>query len=279
MALSLSSTVTLSDGNKIPMLGLGVFMSKDGEEVYNAVRAAIDAGYRHIDTAAAYNNEASVGRAIRDCGVPREQLFVTTKLWNDHVRAGTNRQGLETSLKTLGLDYVDLYLIHWPAEGYLKAWDDLIEFRKEGKTQSIGVCNFQCLHLHKLFTHSDVKPVINQIECHPRLPQMELLRWGRENNIAVEAWSPLGGNRTGQTLRTNPVLEKIAAKHGKTTVQVLIRWQLERGVIVLPKSAHPERVVDNAKVYDFALDAEDQRDIAMLDDGFRYGASPDTFTF
>lgn len=279
MSLSLASTVTLNDGNQIPMLGLGVFMSKDGEEVYNAVRAAIDAGYRHIDTAAAYGNEASVGKAVRECGVPREEIFVTTKLWNTHIRAGTNREAIEESLKLLGLEYVDLYLIHWPAEGYEKAWQDLIAFRKEGLTKSIGVCNFQCAHLHRLFGLSDVRPAINQIESHPRLPQMELIRWGKENGYAVEAWSPLGGNRTGQSLREHPTIMKIAQKHGKTAVQVLIRWQLQRGIIVLPKSAHAERVISNADVYDFELDLEDLKEIAMLDDGFRYGSSPDTFTF
>lgn len=279
MTLSLSSTITLNDGHQIPMLGLGVFMSKDGDEVYNAVRAAIDAGYRHIDTAAAYGNEASVGKAIRECGIPREQIFVTTKLWNTHIRAGTNREAIEASLKLLGLEYVDLYLIHWPAERYEKAWEDLITFRNEGLTHSIGVCNFQCAHLHRLYGLTKVKPAINQIECHPRLPQQELIRWGKENDYAVEAWSPLGGNRTGQSLREHPTLLKIAAKHGKTAVQVLIRWQLQRGVIVLPKSAHPERVVSNTKVYDFELDLEDLKEIALLDDGFRYGASPDTFTF
>jgi diketogulonate reductase-like aldo/keto reductase len=274
------SMLRLNDGAQIPQLGFGVFLAKDGDEAYGAVRAALDAGYRHIDTAAVYGNEASVGRAIRDSGVDRDEIFVTTKVWNDDVRARRAKEALGESLRRLGLDHVDLCLIHWPADGWEEAWKALAAAKKDGLSASIGVSNFQIPHLARLAEISDAVPAVNQVECHPRLPQHELLRWCRDHGgIALEAWSPLGGSRSGESLRTNPVLEEIASEHGRSTAQILIRWQIERGVIVLPKSVHKERIVQNLDVFGFSLTKEDRDRICTLDDGFRYGSSPDTFDF
>ncbi|MGN0909391.1 MAG: aldo/keto reductase [Succinivibrio sp.] len=270
----------LNDKARIPQLGFGVFLAKDGSEACGAVRAALDCGYRHIDTAAVYGNESSVGRAIRDSGIDRDGIFVTTKVWNDDVRARRAGAALRESLKRLGLDHVDLCLIHWPADGWEEAWQDLVRARREGLCRSIGVSNFQISHLARLAEISDEIPAVDQVECHPRLPQHELMRFCREHGgIALEAWSPLGGSRKGESLRGSPVLCQIAREHGKSPAQILIRWQLERGVIVLPKSVHKDRIEQNFDVFGFSLTKEDRDRICTLDDGFRYGSSPDTFDF
>ncbi len=278
--MTVQSYVKLNDGARIPQLGFGVFLAKDGDETYGAVRAALDCGYRHIDTAAVYGNEASVGRAIRDSGVDRDEIFVTTKIWNDDVRARRTEDALQESLKRLGLDHVDLCLIHWPADGWEEAWKALADAKKAGLARSIGVSNFQIPRLVRLGEISDAVPAVNQVECHPRLPQHELKHFCADHGgILLEAWSPLGGSRKGESLRGNPVLEEIASEHGRSTAQILIRWQLERGIIVLPKSVHKERIGQNLDVFDFELTKEDCDRICTLDDGYRYGSSPDTFDF
>ena len=271
--------IKLNDGHDIPAVGLGVFLSKEGKEAYDAVRAALDAGYRHIDTAAAYGNEESVGKAIADSGIDRDELFITTKLWNDDTRAGKARQALETSLKKLKLDYVDLYLIHWPADGWLPAWRDLEIMKDKDLARSIGVSNFQIPHLEKLLKFSQTVPAVNQVECHPRFPQHELKRYCEERGIRLEAWSPLGGSRKGQSLREDPLLSDIAAAHDKSVAQILIAWQLQRGVIAIPKSVHADRIAQNLDVFDIEFTKEEVNAVMTLDDGWRFGSSPDTFTF
>ncbi len=273
-------TFKLNNGKQIPSLGFGVFLAQDGDETYNAVRAALDCGYRHIDTAAVYGNEESVGKAIQDSGIDRDEIFVTTKLWNEDIRARRTREALRASLKKLRLDHVDLYLIHWPADGWEEAWGEMEKSAKDGLCASIGVSNFQIYHLKRLSEISETVPAVNQVECHPRLPQHELYNYCRDHgSITLEAWSPLGGSRKGASLRENPVLLNIAAKHHRSVAQILIRWQIERGIVVLPKSVHKDRIVQNEQVFDFYLTREDHDRICTLDDGFRYGSSPDTFDF
>ncbi len=276
--MDLTSAARLLSGHDMPLLGLGVFRSKDGEETYNAVKWALEAGYRHIDTAAAYGNEASVGRAIRDSGIPREQIFLTTKLWNAEIRAHNEEAALAKSLENLGTDYVDLYLVHWPVreeKGYLRAWEKMEKFHKEGRARSIGVSNYHIHHLEDLLKIASIVPAVNQVECHPLLAQTELADYCAKKGIAFEPWSPLGAGK----LLTHPVLTEIANRHGKTVAQVILRWDLQRGFICIPKSVHKERIQSNTEIFDFALTAEEMERIFALDCGERVGADPETFTF
>ncbi|MBO6258654.1 MAG: aldo/keto reductase [Succinivibrio sp.] len=277
--MDLKSTLKLNDGNEIPLLGFGVFRAAEGEETYQAVIKALDIGYRHLDTAMIYGNEVSVGKALYDSGLKRQEVFVTTKLWNDDVRKGNIRSALEASLARLKLDYIDLYLIHWPADGYVKAYLEMIKLKEEGLIKSIGVSNFHEHHLNDIFKATDVCPAVDQIECHPHLPQHKLIKFCADKGIAVEAWSPLGGQRSQGALINDPLILKIADKYGKSGAQVLIRWQLQRGVIVLPKSVHAQRIEQNAQVFDFSLDSEDLELIETLNNGQRYGSDPETFDF
>ncbi|KFJ08393.1 putative glyoxal reductase [Bifidobacterium tsurumiense] len=269
--------ITLNNGVQIPQLGLGVFQTPSGEVTVEAVREALKTGYRHIDTAMIYHNEESVGEGIRQSGVAREEIFVTTKLWNDDVRAGRAKEAFEESLKRLGLDYVDLYLIHWPADGWEKAWEQLQELAKEKRVRAIGVSNFQQHHLERLLSMSDVVPAADQIESSPQFANQELIDFAHSKGIAIEAWSPLGG--TGGNLLSDPRLAPIAEHHGKSAAQVVIRWHLQRGVIVLPKSTHAERIRQNFDVADFTLDDQEMAAINAIDTGKRNGADPDNFNF
>jgi 2,5-diketo-D-gluconate reductase A len=270
--------VTLNNDVSMPQLGFGVFLISDAEAEPTVARA-IDAGYRSIDTARAYNNEEGTGRAIKSCGVPREELFVTTKLWNaDHGYDSTLR-ACAASLDRLGLDYLDLYLIHWPMparDRYLDTWRAFERLLAEGRLRAIGVSNFQPAHLARVMDAFDVVPAVNQIELHPYLQQAELRAFHAEHGIVTEAWSPLG---QGKGLLDDPALATIGAKHGKTPAQVAIRWQLQLGNVVIPKSVTPSRIVENIDVTDFELDDDDLAAIAALESGTRYGPDPDTFDY
>ncbi|MEC0254188.1 aldo/keto reductase [Paenibacillus lautus] len=266
---------TLNDGVKMPWLGLGVWKTKEGEEVIQSVKSAITAGYRSIDTAAIYGNEEGVGQAIRESGVSRDELFITTKVWNDDQGYEKTLQAFETSRKKLGLDIVDLYLVHWPGKDkYLDTWKALIHLQKEGLVRSIGVSNFQIRHLQHIIEETGVVPVVNQVELHPLLSQKELLGYARENRIVLEAWSPLMQGNLDQ-----PVLAQIAEKYGKTTAQVILRWDIQNGVIVIPKSIKEHRIRENAGIFDFELSAEDMAAIDGLNQNKRFGSNPDEVLF
>lgn len=275
--MAIQSTITLNNGTVIPQVGLGVFQTPDGDTTVNAVQTALENGYRHIDTAMIYRNEASVGEGIRRAGLPRGNFFVTTKLWNDDIRAHRGKDAFQESLDRLGLDYVDLYLIHWPADEWQQAWDDLQEIYASGRAKAIGVSNFQKHHIDELLANSDVLPAVDQIESSPQFTNHELIGQLRSKGIVAEAWSPLGG--TGGNLLGSPVLAEIGAKYGKSAAQVVIRWHIQRGVVVLPKSTHAERIKQNFDVFDFNLTSEDMTDITALNTGKRNGADPDNFDF
>ncbi len=275
--MNLQTTKKLSNGAEIPVLGLGVFRSKDGQETSNAVRWAIEAGYIHIDTAKIYGNEASVGQGVRDSGIAREKLFVTTKLWNDDMRANRQLQAIDESLKALGMEYVDLYLIHWPVENYVESWKAMEKILASGKARSIGVSNFQPHHLETLMAQSEVMPVVNQVEMHPYLTQEDLRRYSGEKGIAVQSWSPLGGQ--GGNVLDDAKIKEIADKYGKSPAQVIIRWDLQHGVITIPKSVHKERIIENADVFNFQLSDADMAAIDSLNKNSRVGPDPDNFDF
>jgi len=274
--MNIETTITLNNQVEIPQFGLGVFKSPPGDETYNAVRWALEAGYRHIDTAKAYGNEASVGQAVRDSTIPREDIFITTKLWNQDMREDRQEQAFHESLNLLGLEYVDLYLIHWPvAEKYVESWQLMEEFYKDGLTRAIGVSNFNPHHLDTLLETARIVPALNQIELHPFLLQRDVTKYFRDKGIVIAAWSPLGRGR----LLDNPVITAIAARYEKTTAQVILRWHLQHGSIVIPKSIHKDRIISNADLYAFALTSEDTSAIDALDQNLRFGSDPETFTY
>lgn len=263
----------LKNGVSIPTIGLGVFRSSDGDETVNAVRWALEAGYRHIDTATAYGNEGSVGKAIKESGLKREDIFITTKLRNDDNTARRTREAFEESLRLLDTDYVDLYLIHWPVDGSIQAWKEMEKLYDEGLVRAIGVSNFHKAHLEKLDTFANVEPVLDQIESNPSFNNQELVEYLQGRGIVPEAWSPLGGKHN--EIREGVVLSEIAAKYKKSPVQVIIRWVMQRGMVVLPKSVHRDRIEDNLKVSDFELDEEDMKKLFSLNKNERVGSSPD----
>jgi len=272
------TTLTMNNGVQIPQLGLGVFQTPDGKATSQAVTWALQAGYRHIDTAMIYGNEESVGQGIRDSGLKRRNVFLTTKLWNDDIRSGRAKEAFEESLDRLGTDYVDLYLIHWPAQGWQQAWQDMEELYRQRRVRAIGVCNFQQHHLEELHSISSTKPAVNQIESSPQFVNQELIDYCHgELRIDVEAYSPLGG--TGGSVLSDPRLESISRKVGRSPAQVVLRWHIQRGLIVIPKSTHQERIEQNAQVFDFTLDEDDMKAISAMDSGIRAGADPDNFDF
>ena len=273
----LVKNIVLNNGVSIPQVGIGVFLTPKGEVTENSVRWALEAGYRHIDTAMIYENEENVGNVIKTGLVKREDIFITTKLWNEDIRKGRAKEAFEESLKRLQTDYVDLYLIHWPAEGYEEAWSVMEELYREGKIKAIGVSNFQIHHLEQLAKTATVMPVVNQIESHPYFTNQEVIDYCKQKNIAVEVWSPLGG--TGGNLLEDDTLQKLANKYQKTPAQIVIRWDIQRDVIVLPKSVHRDRIISNLEVYDFVLEDADMELINQLNKDMRIGAHPDTFTF
>ena len=270
--------IKLNNSVTIPQLGLGVFRTQEGEQTENAVSWALESGYTHIDTAMIYGNESSVGNVIARSGVKRRNLFVTTKLWNEDIRQHRAKEAFEESLDRLGMDYVDLYLIHWPADGWQDAWQTMVELYNERRIRAIGVSNFQIHHLEELERlGTGVGPAVDQIESSPQFNNSEVIDYCKSHGIAVEAWSPLGG--TGGSLLTNPELAAIGAQYGKSAAQVVIRWHLQRGVIVLPKSTHEQRICQNIDVFDFTLTDDDMKAINALETGKRNGSDPDTFDF
>lgn len=270
--------IALSDGNSIPQLGIGVWpLSPD--EAARVVAEALRIGYRSIDTAQGYGNEEGVGEAIRSAGVAREEIFVTSKLRNSFHARDAALASFDQTMEKLGLEQLDLFLIHWPVpsrDKYVEAWKVLVELRDQGRIRSIGVSNFNEDHLERIIGETGVAPVVNQIELHPRFQQRRVRDYHRRNGIAIESWSPLGGGRGVN----DPGIRKIAEKHGRTIVQTIIRWHLQDGLIVIPKSADPVRLRQNFDVFDFTLDDEDMAAIAALDDpGGRTGADPATAAF
>lgn len=256
---------TLNNGIKMPMEGFGVFQVADPKVCEQAVLDAIDSGYRLIDTAAAYGNEEAVGAAIKKCGVPRGELFITTKLWVQDAGYADAKKAVKTSMQKLGLEYLDLYLLHQPMGDYYGAYRAIEELYKEGTLRAIGVCNFYPHVLADLCETVEVIPTVNQVELHPFFQQEDALALMKEYNVVPEAWGPFAEGNHG--IFTHPVLTKIGQKYGKSAAQVALRWNVERGVVVIPKSVHKERMVQNMDIWDFKLSSEDKREIAALDIG------------
>jgi 2,5-diketo-D-gluconate reductase A len=268
-------SLTLHDGVEIPQLGFGVFQVPP-EDTQRVVEEALAAGYRHIDTAAAYRNEKGVGAGISASGIPREEVFVTTKLWNEQQGFDSTLATFEKSLGRLGMEYVDLYLIHWPVpteDRFVETWKAFERIREQGGARTIGVSNFRIEDLERLGRETDTVPTVNQVELHPRFQQRELRAWHEEHGIATEAWSPLG---QGALLGEPPVVEA-AERHGRTPAQAIIRWHLQLGNVVIPKSVTPERIRENIEVFDFELGDEEMASIEAIDTGRRFGPDPATF--
>lgn len=268
--------LTLSDGHRIPQFGLGVWQTPAGQTA-QVVAAALELGYRHIDTAAIYGNEEGVGQAIATSGIARDELFVTTKLWNADQGYDSALKALDTSLAKLGLDYVDLYLIHWPCpaqDRFVDSWKALVQARKDGKARSIGVSNFRAQDIDRIVEATGVTPAVDQIELHPLLQQDELRAYAAAHGIVVESWSPLA---QGGELLHDPALQVIAARHGKSVAQVILRWHIQLGLVVFPKSVTPARIAENIDIFDFALSDQDMAAIAALDAGKRLGPDPAAF--
>jgi len=274
MISSIKDCSLLNNGLKLPWLGFGVFQINDGPEVEQAVKHAFETGYRSIDTAAVYGNEQGVGKAIRESGIPREDIFLTTKVWNDAQREKRTLAAFEESLKRLDTEYVDLYLVHWPVKGFYRdTWQDMEEIYQSGRAKAIGVSNFMVHHLEEILGDCQVIPSVNQIEFHPFLVQPKLLSFCQKHKIQVEAWSPL---MQGQIIN-NPTIQKLAEKYHKTPAQITLRWDLQHEVVTIPKSVRPSRIEENAQVFDFNLSVEDMHLLDGLDEGKRIGPDPDNF--
>jgi diketogulonate reductase-like aldo/keto reductase len=266
MLWTLESKAKLNNGFEIPYLGLGVYQSPPGENTARAVRYAFKVGYRHIDTAELYGNETDVGRALRESRIRREDVFITTKVWNSHQGYDSTLYAFERSLGRLGLSYIDLYLIHWPVQGHDDdTWRAMIKLLHQGKAHAIGVSNYSIRELNELLHKSDVVPAVNQVEFHPFLYQKELLSFCKNNNIQLEAYSPL---TRGKKL-SHPTVVEIAKKYGKTPAQVLLRWSLQHDVIVIPKSIHEHRILENSQVFDFQIESKDMKFLDSMNENFR----------
>jgi len=264
---------TLNNGVEIPQLGYGVYKIPE-EDIVTATSEALENGYRSLDTAQFYKNERGVGQAIKNSGIPREELFITTKVWNSHQGYTETLEAFEESMDKLGLDHLDLYLVHWPAPAhdlYIETYEALEKLYKDGRVRAIGVCNFEIEHLERLLDTCEVPPVVNQIECHPYLQQHEIKAFCKEKNIFVESWGPL---RRGGSLFEEETLTRLAAKHGKTPAQIILRWHIQENAIVIPKSVTPSRIKENIDVFDFTLSADDMADIRLLDRDERMGRHP-----
>ena len=279
--MSTVPTIELNDGNRIPQLGFGVFQIPP-DDTADAVKTALDIGYRHIDTAEMYQNEKGVGDGIRHAGVDRSEVFVTSKLNNGFHKPDDARRAFDDTLSALGFDYVDLFLIHWPLPtlyggDYVSTWKTLEEFKKDGRARSIGVSNFQVEHLKRLAQETETVPAVNQIEVHPYFVNNEVRVYGQQHGIETEAWSPIA---QGKVL-DDPVITRIAEAAGKSPAQVVLRWHIQRGDIVFPKSVTPQRIKDNFALFDFELGQDDVDAITTLDQGDsgRIGPNPDTFDY
>ncbi|MGG1575105.1 aldo/keto reductase [Fictibacillus sp. NRS-1165] len=280
MANHLQDTTTLHNGVKMPWFGLGVFKVEEGPELVNAVKSAIKHGYRSIDTAAIYENEEGVGTGIKEglaqTGLKREDLFITSKVWNTDLGYESTLAAYEESLRKLDLEYLDLYLIHWPVEGkYKDAWRALETLYQEGRVKAIGVSNFQIHHLEELMKDAEIKPMVNQVEYHPRLNQKALQEFCKTQDIQLEAWSPL---MQGQLL-DHPVLKEIADRHNKSVAQIILRWDLQNGVVTIPKSTKEHRIIENSQVFNFELSDSEMTQIDQLNQNLRVGPDPDNFDF
>ncbi len=271
----IKGAVELSNGVKMPYLGLGVWQSKNGEEVINAVKAALNHGYRHIDTAAIYQNEVGVGQAIKESEVDREEVFVTSKVWNSDQGYDQTLKAFDITMKKLDMDYLDLYLIHWPKPHSSETWRALEKLYAEGRIKAIGVSNFLQHHLEDLLKTVNVKPMVNQLEFHPRLVQQSLLNYCEKEGIQYEAWSPLMQGKIFEM----PEMKSLADKYNKTIAQVVLRWDLQKGVVTIPKSVKESRIIENADIFDFELSDEDIATIDQLDRHERVGPDPDNFDF
>ena len=276
MAESIQDTVTLHNGVAIPWLGLGTWKATEGGDVEQAIATALELGYRSIDTATVYGNEAGVGRAIAESDVPREEIFLTTKVWNSDQGYDAALRAFDASLERLGVDSVDLYLVHWPVPGkYKETWKALEQIYRDGRARAIGVSNFLEHHLRDLLVEAEIVPMVNQIELHPHLVQPELLAYCREQRIRVEAWSPL---MRGEVFEI-PTIREIAETHGKTPAQVVLRWDLQHGAVTIPKSVRREHIAANADIFDFQLSDEQMRALDALDQHRRNGPDPDHVDF
>ncbi|WP_445486510.1 aldo/keto reductase [Niallia sp. 03133] len=276
MIKSIENKVKLHNGVGIPQFGLGVYKVDEGKTIVETVKTSIDLGYRSIDTAAFYANEEGVGQAIKESAISREELFITTKLWNDDHGYDATLHAFETSLKKLNLDYLDLYLIHWPGKDkYLDSWKAFERLYNEGLVKAIGVSNFHEHHLERLAASANEKPTINQVELHPRLAQEKLREYCKVKDIKVEAWSPLARGR----VLNEPTINYVAKKHGKSPAQIVLRWHLQHDIIVIPKSVSPARLKENADIFDFQLSMEEMNQIDQLNMNERTGKDPDEVIF
>lgn len=280
MLNNLQATTTLHNGVKMPWVGLGVYKVKEGSEVVAAVKTAIKQGYRSIDTAAIYKNEEGVGEGIREgikeAGISREDLFITSKVWNADFGYESTIEAYEASLKKLGIQYLDLYLIHWPVQGkYLDTWKALETLYIENRVKSIGVSNFQIHHLEDVLKDAKIIPMVNQVELHPKLSQLDLLSYCKLHNIQLEAWSPLMQGK----LLEDPKLIEIAKSHNKSVAQVILRWDIQNGVVTIPKSIQEHRIAENSSIFDFSLSLDELKQIAALNENKRVGPDPDNFDF
>jgi len=274
--MDISSRVKLNNGVEMPWLGLGVFRSEEGEEVENAVKTALQYGYRSIDTAAIYQNERGVGKAIKESGLKREDIFLTTKVWNTEQGYKTTLAAFDRSLEKLQTGYLDLYLIHWPkGKRSVDTWKALEELYEKGKIRAIGVSNFLVHHLEEFITQCRILPAVNQVEFHPELIQPELLKYCQKKGIQLEAWSPIMKGRVNEIRE----IQEISDKYGKTPVQVVLRWDIQKGVVTIPKSVRQERIISNAQIFDFELSDEDMTKIDSLDKNKRIGFHPDQIPF
>jgi len=276
-AAGLKATANLNNGVLMPWFGLGVFQVPADADAARAVRTALDLGYRHIDTAALYRNERGVGQAVRASGIPRHEIFVTTKVWNDDIRADRIEAAFEDSMRKLGFDFLDLYLLHWPIKGkHQSSWRTMEKLQRTGRIKAIGVSNYMIPHLEELLPAAEIVPAVNQIEFHPYLQSKPLQEYCRARDIRLTAWSPL--MQAGPLLK-DPVLADIAKRHKKSVAQIVLRWDLQLGVVTIPKSVRKERIAENAAIFDFELTSAEISAIAALDRDQRNGADPFTFAF
>jgi diketogulonate reductase-like aldo/keto reductase len=275
--------VTLNNGIKMPMLGFGVFQVEEGGKGVESVMSALEVGYRSIDTAAIYGNEKSVGIAMKESGVPREEIFLTTKVWNEVQRTGVVEDAFNQSMELLGVDYVDLYLIHWPVKGrYVDTWKAMEKIYESRRAKAIGISNFHIYHIEEIKKIWEVVPALNQIEMHPRLTQKPLIDCCVKHNIIPQSWSPLGGSNPGDiknNMLNDPVLVGIGKKYNKSPAQIILRWNIDIGVVVIPKTVTYSRIVENFEIFDFELTKDEIAAIDGLNMDQRTGANPDTFTF